>query len=261
MSQSVMWKELTAADLRAKAQAGAVVLLPVASIEQHGPHLPVGVDTILCEGVCKAAAEAIAGETPVVVAPTLWCGMAEHHMAYGGTFTLDIPTYRAVLLCLLKSLERHGFARVLIVNGHGGNIAALAAFLPDVARDMPSLQVRATTYFELMLPAVPAILQDQERVRHACEGETSMMMALAGDTVRRDKLPEAHGPAHSTPLPAGVGRYRSFRDFSSSGVVGDARRASREKGEKLVAAARDAILSVLRDAETWRSVSSGGAHG
>ena len=130
MPQSVMWKELTAADLREKAQAGAVVLLPVGSMEQHGPHLPVGVDTFLSEGVCRAAAEAIAADMAVVVAPTLWCGMAEHHMAYGGTFTLDIPTYRAVLLCLLKSLERHGFKRVLIVNGHGGNIAALAPSCP-----------------------------------------------------------------------------------------------------------------------------------
>jgi creatinine amidohydrolase len=251
MPQSVMWKELTAAELRDKAKAGAVVLLPVASIEQHGPHLPVGVDTILCEGVCKVAAEAIAGELPIVVAPTLWCGMAEHHMSYGGTFTLDIPTYRAVLLCLLKSVERHGFRRVLIVNGHGGNIAALAAFLPDIAREASNLQVRATTYFELAQPAMPAILEDQERVRHACEGETSMMMALVGETVRRDKLPEARGPAHSTPHPVGVGRYRSFRDFSSSGVVGDARRASKEKGDRLVAACRDAIMEVLRDPETW----------
>jgi creatinine amidohydrolase len=98
---------------------------------------------------------------------------------------------------------------------------------------------------------MPAILEDQDRVRHACEGETSMMMAVAPQTVRRDKLPEAHGPAHSTPKPAGVGRYISFRDFSVSGVVGDARRASREKGEKLVAACRDALVAALRDAQTW----------
>src|SRR6516165_9773934 len=90
--QSVMWKFLTAADLRAKAAADAIVVLPVASMEQHGPHLPVGVDTILSEAVCQAAAERIAGDTAVVVAPTLWCGMAEHHMAFGGTFTFDIPT-------------------------------------------------------------------------------------------------------------------------------------------------------------------------
>jgi creatinine amidohydrolase len=250
MPQSMMWKELTAADLREKARAGAIVLLPVASMEQHGPHLPVGVDTILCEGVCKAAAEAIAGEMAVVVGPTLWCGMAEHHMDYGGTFTFDIPTYRAVLLCLLKSIGRHGFSRVLIVNGHGGNIAALAAFLPDFARGT-NLQIRATTYYELAKPAIGPLLEDQDGVRHACEAETSMMMVLAPDTVRREKLPEAHGPEHSTPQPAGVGRFRSFRDFSSSGVVGDARRASSEKGAKLVAACRDAVVAVLRDAAMW----------
>jgi creatinine amidohydrolase len=92
---SVMWKELSFEDLNALAAKDAVVVLPVASMEQHGPHLPVGVDTILCEGVCKAAAEIAGKKTPVVVAPTLWCGMAEHHMAFGGTFTFDIPTYRA----------------------------------------------------------------------------------------------------------------------------------------------------------------------
>src|SRR5215475_8713679 len=128
MPERVMWKELTAEDLRAKAAADAIVILPVGSMEQHGPHLPVGVDTILTEGVCRAAAEQ-ASDVPVVVAPTVWCGMAEHHMAFGGTFTFDIPTYRAVLLAFLRSIERNGFSRVLIVNGHGGNIAALSAFL------------------------------------------------------------------------------------------------------------------------------------
>jgi creatinine amidohydrolase len=250
MPQSVMWKELTAAELRDKAQAGAVVLLPVASMEQHGPHLPVGVDTILCEAVCKAAAEAIANEMQVVVAPTLWCGMAEHHMAYGGTFTFDLPTYQAVLLSFLKSIARHGFKRVLIVNGHGGNISALAAFLPDLVQ-ATGLKLCATTYFELAQPEIAKILEDQDRVRHACEGETSLMLVVAADLVRRDKLGEAHGPAHSTPRPLGVGRYRSFRDFSASGVVGDARRANQEKGEKMLAACRDAIITVLRDKEAW----------
>src|SRR5690606_8626191 len=95
--------------------------LPVASMEQHGPHLPVGVDTFLCEGVCRRTADLAAKTVPVVVAPTLWCGMAEHHMAFGGTFTFDLPTYRAVLLSFLRNIARHGFKRVLIVNGHGGN--------------------------------------------------------------------------------------------------------------------------------------------
>jgi len=250
MSNSVMWKFLTAAELRAKAREGAIVVLPVASMEQHGPHLPVGVDSILSEAVCQAAAERIAGDTPVVVAPTLWCGMAEHHMGFGGTFTFDIPTYRAVLQCLLKSIERHGFKRVLIVNGHGGNIAALAAFLPDIARDR-GLQVRVTTYFEQARAALAEVLEEQDGVHHACEAETSMMMVVAPDSVRREKLSEAFGPAHSSAPPVGVARFRSFSDITPSGVIGDARRASAQKGEKLMTACRDGIAAVLRNLQTW----------
>jgi creatinine amidohydrolase len=245
-----MWKELTAAEIRDLAGRDAIVMLPVASMEQHGPHLAVGVDTILCEGVCRLAAEAVQNEMPVIVAPTLWCGLAEHHMAYGGTFTFDIPTYRAVLLAFLKSIERHGFTKVLIVNGHGGNISALAAFMQDFAVET-GLKVRATTYFELAQPAMEPILEDQERIRHACEGETSMMMAFAPDLVRHDKLPEAVGPPRTTPLPLRVERYRSFRSFSETGVVGDARRASKEKGDRLAAVSRDAIVAVLKDPEAW----------
>ena len=154
---SVMWKELTAEDLRAKAAENAIVVLPVASMEQHGPHLPVGVDTFLCEAVCQGGAELAVKDVPVVVAPTLWCGMAEHHMAFGGTFTFDIPTYMAVLRAFLTNIKRHGFKRVFIVNGHGGNIAALNAFLPDFTRET-GLKLYATTYFEMSkndLGAVP----------------------------------------------------------------------------------------------------------
>ncbi len=254
MTQSVMWKELTAEDLRAKAAADAIVILPVASMEQHGPHLPVGVDTILCEGVCKAGAEAAAADVPVVVAPTLWCGMAEHHMAFGGTFTFDIPTYRAVLLAFLRSIERHGFGRVFIVNGHGGNIAALNAFLPDFARET-GLKVRAATYFELAASDLAPVLDDQKGVHHACEVETSLMMVVAPDLVKHDRIPEAFGGVagsnaadswHAKPT-----RFRSFKELTPSGVNGDARRASPQKGEKLLAICVQGLGGFLRDATIW----------
>jgi creatinine amidohydrolase len=249
-----MWKELTAEDLRAKAAADAIVILPVASMEQHGPHLPVGVDTILCEGVCKAGAEKAAAEVPVVVAPTLWCGMAEHHMAFGGTFTFDIPTYRAVLLAFLKSLDRHGFKRVFIVNGHGGNIAALNAFLPDFARET-GLQVRMATYFDMTASDIAPLLQDQKRVHHACEVETSMMLVLAPDTVKRDRMPEAFGGVAGSNSAdswyAQPARFRSFKDLTPSGVNGDARRASRDKGEKLLALCVDGLAAALRNDKLW----------
>lgn len=250
---SVLWKELTAEDLRAKAAADAIVVLPIASMEQHGPHLPVGVDTYQVEAVCKAGAE-LAGSTEVVVAPAMWCGLAEHHMAFGGTFTFDLPTYRAVLLALLKSIQRHGFTRVLIVNGHGGNIAAMAAFLPDFTTET-GLKITATTFFDLAQDEIRLLLEDQTGCMHACEVETSLMMVIAPETVRTERLPEAFGMLGATTeaiLRPRIGRYRPFKGMTETGVIGDARRASREKGEKLLAASAKALAAALANPEIWR---------
>jgi creatinine amidohydrolase len=249
---SVMWKELTAEDLRGKAAANAIVVLPVASMEQHGPHLPVGVDTYLCEAVCRAGAELAVQSVPCVVAPTLWCGMAEHHMAFGGTFTFDIPTYQAVLLAFLRSIARHGFTKVFIVNGHGGNIAALNAFLPDLTRET-GLMLYATTYFELSKADLAQFLEDQKSVHHACEVETSMMMVVAPDTVKRDRLAEAYGMLNGDPRKAyPASRYLPFKDnLTATGVIGDARRANADKGKKLLAVCAEGLAATLKNKEMW----------
>jgi creatinine amidohydrolase len=253
VAPSVMWKELTAEDLRAKAAANAIVILPVASMEQHGPHLPVGVDTYLCEAVCKAGAELAAKDVPVVVAPTLWCGMAEHHMAYGGTFTFDIPTYRAVLLAFLRSIERHGFTRVFIINGHGGNIAALNSFLPDFAR-ATKLKVLMTTYFELSRADIAQFLEDQKSVHHACEVETSMMMVVIPERVKTDRLSEAYGMLGmdvEKVLRGPPSQFHNFKTITPSGVIGDARRANADKGKKLLGVCAEGLAKALRNSEMW----------
>ena len=250
---SVMWKELTAGDIGALAARNAVAVLPVASMEQHGPHLPVGVDTILCEGVCRAGAEIAAATRPVIVAPTLWCGMAEHHMAFGGTFTFDIPTYRAVLLAFLTSIKRAGFGNVAIVNGHGGNMSALNAFLPDFQREL-GLKLYATTYFMLASDDLAQFLDRQKMVMHACEVETSMMMSMAPGTVKAERIADAHGPVFDDPravLAPAWQSFRSFKEISPSGVIGDARTATREKGEKIIAACAAGLAAKLTDAGLW----------
>jgi creatinine amidohydrolase len=245
---SVVWRELTFEDLNGLAARDAIVLLPIASVEQHGPHLPVGVDSILCENVCKGSAEALVGEVPVVVAPTVWCGMAEHHMSFGGTFTFDIPTYRAVLLAYLTSIQRAGFRRVAIVNGHGGNMSAMNAFLPDLQREL-TLAIRATTYFDLAVDKARLHLERQSSVMHACEMETSMMMVFAPGTVKHERLGEAVGPVFQDArdvLQPKWQRFRSIMEISANGVLGDARVATVEKGHKLVEACRDGLVAELR---------------
>jgi hypothetical protein len=100
----IAWNQLSAAALRGLAERNAVVLLPVASTEQHGPHLPTGVDDFLCSAVCRRTATLLADDTPAVVAPTVWCGLADHHTAFGGTFTLSLATYHALLRDLCRSI-------------------------------------------------------------------------------------------------------------------------------------------------------------
>src|SRR5918996_435005 len=137
----VEWANLKAAELQGLAAREAIVVLPVAAMEQHGPHLPVMVDTLLCGEIARRAALRASGRHPVVVAPTVWSGLSEHHMPFGGTFTLDFATFRSLIECLCRSLLRHGFRRVLLLNGHGGNVAALRV----VVDELRGLEMRLAT--------------------------------------------------------------------------------------------------------------------
>lgn len=156
-------------------------------------------------------------------------------MDFGGTFTFDVPTYRALLLCLLKSLERNGFRRIVIVNGHGGNNAALQAFLPDFARET-KLRIRVAMYYAAANDTVTSML-DRMAGRHANEFETSMMLALAPGLVKAERFQEAYGGQEAEREDAMIlrrtMRHRSYKNRTSSGVHGDARQASAKKGAAL----------------------------
>jgi creatinine amidohydrolase len=249
----VLWSRMTAAALREAAAKDAIVLLPVASTEQHGPHLAVSVDTVLCGEVCRRTALKIATKRPVVVAPTVWMGLAEHHVAFGGTFTLSLTTYHALLRDLCNSILRAGFRKILIVNGHGGNMAALTALTTDLAHDL-SAPIATTSYWNLPheTGAFAKVLETQTGVQHACEAETSMMMAAAPDLVDRSRLGDAHGPGG--PMGSAFGGlylWRSFKDLTPSGVRGDARKATAAKGEALMEIASDLLAAELIAGRPW----------
>lgn len=143
----IFWNRMTAPALRELAAQDAAVLLPVGSTEQHGPHLPTGVDDFLSTEACRrAAAIMVAQGRPVVVAPSLWCGLADHHVEFGGTFTLTLATYQALLRDVCRSLLTAGFRKILIVNGHGGNVTALNAISSEISREL-SAPIAVTSYF------------------------------------------------------------------------------------------------------------------
>jgi creatinine amidohydrolase len=246
----VRWDHLKAHELRALAAAAATVVVPVAAIEQHGPHLPVMVDSLLCSAIAERAARSLAGRRPVVVAPTVWSGLSEHHIAFGGTITLDYATFCALLRCICRSLQRQGFARVLLLNGHGGNEAALRVVVEELTGEL-GLALATATYWQLAAEPFRAILERQSGVRHACEAETSMVLALRPELVDAGRFEEAR-TAEDDAGPPGAWRWRCFTERTASGALGDPTAASAAKGERLLEAAAAALAELLANEPFWR---------
>ena len=107
----IEWRRLRADELRERARADAIVVLPIAALEQHGPHLAVEVDSRLGEEVAHRTARLVAASgEPIVVLPTVWSGVSEHHMSFGGTITLDLATFTALIEGICRSITRHGMS-------------------------------------------------------------------------------------------------------------------------------------------------------
>jgi creatinine amidohydrolase len=250
----VEWRKLRADELRERARRDALVILPVGSIEQHGPHLPVEVDSMLGETVALRAAAKLASREPVLVLPMLWTGLSEHHMSFGGTITLELPTFTAVIEDICRSVVRHGFRRIVLLNGHGGNDNALRVCADTVGPKL-GVPIIEMTYWYAAAEPIAALLEKQQSLRHACEAETSMMMALRPELVAEDRIPLV-AQANRTPeladiVGGGVYRWRSLGAMSSAGVIGHPEAANRAKGERLIEAIAEALAAKLGNAELW----------
>jgi len=247
----VAWARLTAAEIQSRAGPATVVVIPVASVEQHGPHLATGVDMWLAGEVAeRAARKLIAAGTPALVTPCIWSGLAEHHMAFGGTLTLDVAGFAAVVGGVARSVARHGFRRIALLNGHGGNVEAIATAAIELTKAL-GVPVVGATYWHAAADLFGAILETQANVQHACEAETAMMMAVQPDCVRAEAIARAVPKRAVPPAPPGFKRHRSFAEMTDTGVIGDPRAASAGKGERLLEAAAGRLAEELARAELW----------
>lgn len=246
------WERMTAPELKALAARDALVVLPVGSLEQHGPHLPVWTDSFCAHAFAVRAAETVAAEMPVVVLPPMWMGLSEHHFPFGGTISLDHATFHAVLRCVVRSLLADGFRRLLVVNGHGGNIEPLAVAARELAHEF-GIPVVATTWPQAAPQEIAATLTTQPGVQHACEAETSLWLALDPGQVRRERIADSLAEPVPAP-PPGFSRFWSFEERAPrTGVRGDPRAATAEKGERILAAVVGALARAMRDPALWRS--------
>jgi creatinine amidohydrolase len=250
----VDWTRLTGPELREiAAGSGALAVLPVGSLEQHGPHLSVITDTRTAWEVSIRAARLVADKMPVVVLPGMWTGMSEHHLPFGGTISLNFNEFRAVLTGVVRSLRAIGFARLLVVNGHGANIEPLAVACRELAHEF-GLPVVATTPWHVAAEQIAALMETARGVQHACEAETSVMLAVVPDLVRTDRLEDA---VRQAPPPIlgrpGFSRFWSFAERAPvTGVRGDPRPATAAKGEAMLQAMAEATAAAVSDTQLWR---------
>jgi creatinine amidohydrolase len=169
-----------------------LLVIPLGATEQHGPHLPVGTDTLLIEAIAEGAALAAANSVPVVLGPTMSFGSSAHHVRFGGTLSLTTESYYRVLMDLGRSASAGGFRRVFFLNGHGGNheLAQLAA--RDLALEHP-LAVGAGSWWAMAYDAlIEAGLPSIRNIPgHAGGFETAAVMAIARHLVR-DAPARAH---------------------------------------------------------------------
>lgn len=251
----VEWARLTAPELRAiAARPGALAILPVGSLEQHGPHLPVITDTRTASEVAIRAARLASATAPVVVMPGMWTGMSEHHLPFGGTISLNYSEFHGVLRGVARSLRAIGIGRLLIVNGHGGNIAPLMVAVRELAVEF-AMPIVATTPWFAAAKAVSEVMQTAPGPEHACEGETSVMLAMVPELVRTGKVEEAvrQAPA-AVASRKGYDRFWSFSERAPiTGTKGDPRAGTAAKGEILLDILAAEVAGAIGDAALWRT--------
>jgi len=238
---------------------GSIALLPVASIEQHSRHLPVSTDTAIATEIARRAEGALPGK--VVLAPTLWAGNSHHHMDFPGTLSLRSETYIAVLVDLVDCLLKAGFRKIVLLNSHGGNVTPLSEALYRVAmehRGTDEPWVVSTNVWGVAAKALKSqTFMETPKCTHACEYETSVMLALDEALVHMELaegIRTERGSQFYDPLgyePSRVSAAETFRQLTACGGLGEPKKATAEKGHKLFEIMAASLVEFLEEFSTW----------
>lgn len=224
-----------------------IALIPVGATEQHGPNLALSTDYVIAHRLCQKLAEVL--HPAALVVPPLPFGLSQHHMGFPGTLTLSAETFVAVLLDIARSLKANGIEHLLFVNGHNGNTAVLNVATTKIRYEV-GIRTATAFWFQQASDRV-RVHARTTRFGHACEVETSVLMALAPELVAQDAL-EA-GDMIDSPLKLAFNNEPfflhvpiPFHEQTRNGVFGDARLATLEAGEDIVATAVERMSEFVR---------------
>lgn len=263
---SRFWADLSTRDFAVLLASGeaarTIAVLPVAATEQHGPHLPLSVDTVLLDGMVKAALPHLASDLKVLVLPTQAVGLSPEHTHFPGTLTLKTETILRLWTDIAESVAAAGIRKLLIFNAHGGNVSVMDLVARDLRARLDML-VYSVSWFNLPLhdasgQDVNALFSaDEHRFGiHAGDIETSMMLALDPAHV---EMAQAQNFASTSQTRAqqfailGNGRSAKLgwqmQDYNPAGAVGNAAAATAEKGSAVVDAAGRALAQLLAEVD------------
>ena len=236
--------EMTARQLAKVDRERTLVIIPIAAVEQHGPHMPTGTDTIICTAVSEAVEKRMPDH--VLLVPTVWAGASAHHLRWGATFSLELPDYVEGLVQLATCLLDDRFRRVLFLNGHGGNIDPMRAAVRQVQPEYPDALLAAGCYWSVAEDLIRETLDgDHKFVGHACEFETSMMMHLRPELVNRSNLADA-GPLVTDQID-GMFLARDMKHRTREGFTGRPDLAAAEKGRQLFDGIVDRLAMTMNE--------------
>jgi creatinine amidohydrolase len=251
------WLDMTTTDFSAVDMSRVIVVLPLAAVEQHGPHLPVGTDTRIMEGYLARVLARLPDDLPVLFLPTQAIGTSREHIDYPGTLTLSPRTALAAWIEIGESVARAGCRKLVVANSHGGNNALIDILARELRVRERMLVVRAFWHHF----GYPDALFSPHETRHGIHAgdiETSLMLAFREDLVRREAI--ANFEPASVAMETRFQRLRATgphgfgwmsQDLHASGAMGDATLANGRKGEAAADHGAAAFIELLRDVEAF----------
>jgi creatinine amidohydrolase len=247
------WPEVKALDF-----SRLVAVLPTGSIEQHGPHLPLSVDTDIITAVAARLERRLPDK--VLLLPPLWPGHSTHHMHFPGTIDVPQMSYINLITDIGKSIAAMGATKAFFLNGHGGNDTPIRAALRELKSAVPQTRFVFASYWSLAAALIKQVRESElGGLGHACEMETSVMLHLHPGKVKMN-LAKRDGPPHQDPFRKAdmqLGRpivfVNEFHTISESGVVGHPDLATAEKGKRFLDGIVDAVAAFVEEYSSWEN--------
>jgi creatinine amidohydrolase len=257
--KNVRYEKCTWPEIQEFVKQNALVIIPTAATEEHGQHLPLDTDSLICTHVAMEAAKR--SDHPTLVTPTVWIGYETHHMDFPGTIDVDWELFVKYGLSITRSLAHHGFKRMIILNGHGSNQALIELIARQTVVDYPDAFCAALSWWDLKDGQdVFNSMRESEMTSHACELETSAYLAIEPELVQMDNavrdMKYDLSPHYWRDL---VGRRPdpSFKNtvkhmeiwsaISETGVRGDATKGTAEKGKATLEAAINELVELIQE--------------